>query len=65
MPQGNAQIVLELLERAIAVIERGLAEADRNPSPSVKAGMISAAYEILTEDGGEAAEARILRLVKG
>lgn len=53
------------LEHAIALIERGLDEAGRAASPSVKAGMVSAAYEILCEAREEVAEGRILRLVKG
>lgn len=53
------------LEKAIVLIERGLDEAGRVASPSGKAGMISAAYEILTDAKGEVAEGRILRLVKG
>lgn len=53
------------LEQAIEVIERGLAQAGRSASPSVKAGMVSAAYEILAEADEEVAEGRILRLVKG
>ena len=52
------------LIHAIEIVERGLHEAGRVAAPSVKAGMISAAYEML-EMPEEATVGRILRLVKG
>lgn len=52
------------LERAIEIVEGGLADARREAAPAIKAGMISAAYEMLKEPS-EATEGRILRLVKG
>lgn len=52
------------LERAIIIIEQALADVRRDAPPDVKAGMISAAYELL-EDPSDATVGRILRLVKG
>ncbi len=52
------------LERAITIIEQALADVRREAPPEVKAGMISAAYELL-EDPSDATVGRILRLVKG
>lgn len=52
------------LERAITIIEDALAEFRREAKPSVKAGMITAAFEML-EEPSEASVSRILRLVKG
>ena len=54
----------ERLGRAIELIERGIVEGHRNPSPKAKAEMIIAAYELLDETS-EAATERILRLVVG
>lgn len=52
------------LERAIELIERGIIEGHRVPSPKAKAEMIIAAYELLNEPS-EATTERILRLVVG
>lgn len=71
VPHDRAPIVnpsrldLARLEHAIALIEQGLNQGRRSASPSIKAGMVSAAYEILAEADEEVAEGRILRLVKG
>lgn len=54
---------VDRLERAIAIIEQGLSEAGRIASPDIKAGLVSAAYEIL-ENQPETAIGPILRLVK-
>lgn len=62
-PMGNS-IDLDRLELAIATIERGLAEAGRVASPSVKAQLTIAAYELLG-DRSERSVTSVLRLVKG
>ncbi len=62
--ETRRELDVDRLELAITTVERGLDEADRVAAPDVKAGMVSAAYEILTEPT-EAAVGRILRLVKG
>lgn len=52
------------LERAVTIVEEGLEAAGRVARPEVKAGMISAAFEML-EEPSETTVGRILRLVKG
>lgn len=52
------------LERAVSIVEEGLETAGRVARPEVKAGMISAAFEML-EEPSETTVGRILRLVKG
>ncbi len=59
-----ADLDLERLELAIRTVERGLDEADRIATPEGKAGMIAAAYELLTIPN-DISVRRILRLVKG
>lgn len=63
-PKIHATIDSNRLERAISLVERGLDEAGRTATPEGRAGMISAAYELL-EVPSEATIGRILRLVKG
>lgn len=52
------------LERAIAVVERGLEEAGRTAPPEVKAELVNAVYALL-ENQPSADIGPILRLVKG
>lgn len=54
----------ERLERAIELVERGIVEGHRDPSPKEKAEMIIAAYELLNEPS-DATTRHILRLVVG
>lgn len=55
---------IQRLERAVTIVEEGLEAAGRVARPEVKAGMISAAFEML-EEPSETTVGRILRLVKG
>lgn len=65
--RGNrnpSDLDVKRLAHSIEIIERGLFEGQRTPTPSAKAEMILAAYEML-DAPSPAVENRILRLVIG
>lgn len=60
---GVSRDDLDRWQRAIALVERGLDEADLTMEPAVKARLIVVAYDLLADDSA-ASRARIIELAK-
>lgn len=62
-PPGLPRDDLERWQRAIALVEQGLDEAQATMEPAVKARLIVMAYDLLADDSASS-QARIIELAK-